>query len=131
MGRKKTREQAEKGGTDEGFSIPAQREATRRKAEQLGAGIVEEFVGHGIGTALHEEPQVPNYGPAGKREVIREGMTLAIEPMINIGKPTAKVLDDGWTAVTNDGSRCAQFEHTLVVTDDGAEVLTLPDSDIV
>ena len=86
--------------------------------------MVREFVGHGIGTKLHEEPQIPNYGPAGRGPRLAEGMVLAIEPMVNFGKPAVKVLGDGWTAVTRDGSLSAHFEHTVVVTRHG-----VPDSD--
>lgn len=93
-----------------------------------GAGftVVREYVGHGIGTAMHEEPQVPNYGPAGRGLRLKEGLVLAIEPMVNAGGPETEVLDDGWTVVTRDGRRSAHFEHTIAVTDDGPEVLTLP-----
>lgn len=86
-------------------------------------GVVREFVGHGIGTALHEEPQVPNYGPAGKRETIREGMTFAIEPMFNLGTPEVRMDPDGWTVRTKDGKLSAHFEHTVVATVKGPVVL--------
>ncbi len=86
-------------------------------------GVVREYVGHGIGTALHEEPQVPNYGPAGKRELIREGMTLAIEPMFNMGGSAVTRDDDGWTVRTKDRSLSAHFEHTIAVTAAGPVVL--------
>ena len=86
--------------------------------------MVREFVGHGIGTKLHEEPQIPNYGPAGRGPRLSEGMVLAIEPMVNFGKPAVKVLGDGWTAVTKDGSLSAHFEHTVVVTGNGCRILT-------
>lgn len=86
-------------------------------------GVVREFVGHGIGTSLHEEPQVPNYGPAGKREKIREGMTLAIEPMFNLGRADVQLGSDGWTVRTKDGRTSAHFEHTVVVTAAGPVVL--------
>jgi len=89
-------------------------------------GIVQEYVGHGIGTAMHEEPQVPNYGPAGRGLKLREGIVLAIEPMVNAGGPETEVLGDGWTVVTRDGKRSAHFEHTIAVTEHGPEVLTLP-----
>jgi len=91
--------------------------------------VVREFVGHGIGTALHEEPQIANYGPAGHGPRLAEGMVLAIEPMVNIGKPVVRVLADGWTAVTRDGSLSAHFEHTVAVTRDGREILTLLSAD--
>jgi methionyl aminopeptidase len=86
---------------------------------------VREFVGHGIGTSLHEEPQIANYGPRGRGPRLSEGMVLAIEPMVNVGDPAVKVLSDGWTAVTRDGSLSAHFEHTVVVTSAGCEILTL------
>jgi len=94
----------------------------------VGAGfsIVRNYVGHGIGTAMHEEPEVPNYGPAGRGMRLKTGHVLAIEPMVNVGKPDTRTLDDGWTVVTVDGSRSAHFEHTIAVTDNGPEVLTLP-----
>src|SRR6188508_3691994 len=92
-----------------------------------GFSVVREFVGHGIGTSLHEEPQIPNYGTAGRGPRLQEGMALAIEPMVNAGKPAVKVLQDGWTAVTKDKGLSAHFEHTVVVTEDGCRVLTLPD----
>ena len=87
-------------------------------------GVVREFVGHGIGRAMHEDPQVPNFGAAGKGPRLKAGMVLAIEPMINAGGPEVKVLKDGWTAVTIDGSYSAHFEHTVAITKDGPLVLT-------
>ncbi len=99
--------------------------AVQRHVEAHGFSVVREFVGHGIGTALHEEPQIANYGPAGRGPRLAEGMVLAIEPMVNLGRPAVKVLDDDWTAVTRDGSLSAHFEHTVVVTVDGCEILTL------
>jgi methionyl aminopeptidase len=98
--------------------------AVQRHVEGNGFSVVREFVGHGIGTALHEEPQIANYGPAGRGPRLAEGMVLAIEPMVNIGKPAVKVLSDGWTAVTRDSSLSAHFEHTVVVTRAGCEILT-------
>jgi methionyl aminopeptidase len=92
--------------------------------EANGFSVVREFVGHGIGTRMHEEPQVPNFGTRGHGVRLREGMVLAIEPMVNIGKPGARVLDDKWTAVTEDGSYSAHFEHTVAVTRNGPLVLT-------
>ena len=92
--------------------------------QQHGFSIVREFVGHGIGTKLHEEPQIPNYGKPGHGPRLAEGMVLAIEPMLNAGKPGVKVLPDGWTAVTRDGSRSAHFEHTVAVTTEGPLILT-------
>jgi methionyl aminopeptidase len=87
--------------------------------------VVREFVGHGIGASLHEEPQIANYGEPGRGPRLAEGMTLAIEPMVNMGKPAVKVLADGWTAVTKDGSLSAHFEHTVAVTKNGPMVLTM------
>lgn len=101
--------------------------AVQSFVEAQGFSVVREFVGHGIGTALHEEPQIPNYGAAGRGPRLAEGMALAIEPMVNAGKPAVKVLGDGWTAVTKDKGLSAHFEHTVVVTEDGCRVLTLPD----
>jgi methionyl aminopeptidase len=92
--------------------------------EAHGFSVVREFVGHGIGASLHEEPQIANYGPGGRGPRLSEGMVLAIEPMVNAGDPGVKVLKDGWTAVTRDGSLSAHFEHTVVVTADGCEILT-------
>ena len=101
--------------------------AVQSYVEAQGFSVVREFVGHGIGTSLHEEPQSPNYGTAGRGPRLAEGMALAIEPMVNAGKPAVKVLGDGWTAVTKDKALSAHFEHTVVVTEDGCRVLTLPD----
>ena len=103
--------------------------AVQQHVEARGFSVVREFVGHGIGTALHEEPQIANYGPAGRGPRLAEGMVLAIEPMVNLGRPAVKVLADGWTAVTRDGSLSAHFEHTLVVTRGGCEILTLLERD--
>ncbi|MBM3778215.1 MAG: type I methionyl aminopeptidase [Acidimicrobiia bacterium] len=99
--------------------------AVQAHVEAQGMSVVREFVGHGIGTSLHEEPQIANYGPGGRGPRLAEGMVLAIEPMVNAGRAGVKVLDDGWTAVTRDGSLSAHFEHTVVVTGDGTEILTL------
>ncbi len=98
--------------------------AIQRHVEARGYSVVREFVGHGIGTRLHEEPQVPNYGPAGRGPRLAEGMVLAIEPMVNQGRAAVRVLSDGWTAVTVDGLLSAHFEHTVAIGADGAEVLT-------
>ncbi len=95
-------------------------------AEEHGFTVVREYVGHGIGTAMHEEPQVPNYGPAGRGLKLKEGMVLAIEPMVNAGTAETQVLDDGWTVVTRVHRRSAHFAHTIAVTEHGPEVLTLP-----
>jgi methionyl aminopeptidase len=98
--------------------------AVQEHVEANGFSIVRDFVGHGIGTRLHEDPQVPNFGVRGHGTRLREGMVLAIEPMVNVGKPGARVLDDKWTAVTEDGSYSAHFEHTVAVTRNGPLVLT-------
>jgi len=98
--------------------------AVQRHVEAGGYSVVREFVGHGIGQKMHEEPQVPNYGEPGRGPRLTEGMVLAIEPMVNAGKPAVKVLADGWTAVTRDGSLSAHFEHTVAVTADGPWILT-------
>jgi methionyl aminopeptidase len=90
------------------------------------ASVVREYVGHGIGTAMHEEPQIPNYGPPGRGLKLKEGMVLAIEPMVNAGGPETELLADGWTVVTRDRRRSAHFEHTIAVSANGPEVLTLP-----
>ncbi len=106
--------------------------AVQRHVEAHGFSVVREFVGHGIGTSLHEEPQIANYGPGGRGPRLSEGMVLAIEPMVNLGRPAVRVLkEDGWTAVTRDGSLSAHFEHTVAVTGDGCEILTLLDTDAV
>jgi len=99
--------------------------AVQNFVEGHGYSVVREFVGHGIGRALHEDPQVPNYGPKGKGSVLKVGMVLAIEPMVNIGSPDVKVLADGWTAVTIDNSLSAHFEHTVAITAKGPEILTI------
>jgi methionyl aminopeptidase len=101
--------------------------AVQQHVEAHGYSVVREFVGHGIGTALHEEPQIPNYGTPGRGSRLAEGMVLAIEPMVNAGKAAVKVLTDGWTAVTRDGSLSAHFEHTVAVTETGCRVLTVRD----
>ena len=98
--------------------------AVQEHVEAAGFSVVREFVGHGIGTRLHEEPQVPNFGARGHGAKLREGMVLAIEPMVNYGKPETRVLGDKWTAVTMDGSFSAHFEHCVAVTKDGPMILT-------
>lgn len=90
--------------------------------------VVREYVGHGVGQNLHEEPQIPHYGPPGKGPRLKTGMTLAIEPMVNAGQRYVRTLADNWTVVTVDGSMCAHFEHTIAITDDGYEILTKLDS---
>ncbi len=102
--------------------------AVQRHVEANGFSVVREFVGHGIGSTLHEEPQIPNYGTPGRGPRLAEGMVLAIEPMVNFGLAGVKVLSDGWTAVTKDGSLSAHFEHTVAVTADGCRVLTRVDA---
>jgi len=98
--------------------------AVQKLVEANGFSIVREFVGHGIGTRLHEDPQVPNYGSPGHGAKLREGMVLAIEPMVNAGKPGAVLLDDKWTAVSEDGSYSAHFEHCVAITAKGPDILT-------
>jgi methionyl aminopeptidase len=99
--------------------------AVQEMVEAEGFSVVKEFVGHGIGTHMHEDPQIPNFGQRGRGVRLREGMVLAIEPMVNAGGDAVRVLKDGWTAVTEDGSLSAHFEHTVAVTKDGAAILTL------
>ena len=98
--------------------------AVQRHVEAHGFSVVRAFVGHGIGRALHEEPQVPNFGEPGRGPQLRPGMVLAIEPMVTMGTYEVRILDDGWTAVTRDGSLAAHFEHTVAVTEQGPDVLT-------
>lgn len=98
--------------------------AIQRHVEGHGFSVVRAFVGHGIGRALHEEPQVPNFGDPGRGPQLKPGMVLAIEPMVTMGSWEVRILDDGWTAVTKDGSLAAHFEHTIAVTESGPEVLT-------
>ncbi|HYU39963.1 MAG TPA: type I methionyl aminopeptidase [Acidimicrobiia bacterium] len=100
--------------------------AVESVAEGAGFSVVREYVGHGIGTAMHEEPQIPNYGPPGRGLRLKEGMVLAIEPMVNAGGRETELLADGWTVVTKDRRRSAHFEHTIAVSTNGPEVLTLP-----
>ena len=89
-------------------------------------GIIRDFVGHGVGKSMHEPPQIPNFGRRKTGAKLRPGMTLAIEPMVSLGSPQTKMLDDGWTAVTRDGSTAAHFEHTVLITEDEPEILTVP-----
>ena len=98
--------------------------AVQKHVEKEGVSVVREFVGHGIGRALHESPQIPNFGVPGQGAKLKEGMTLAIEPMINVGVPGVRVLGDGWTAVTEDGRPSAHYEHTVAITCNGPEILT-------
>jgi methionyl aminopeptidase len=103
-------------------------DAVQRHVEANGFSVVRTFVGHGIGRSLHEDPQVPNYGSPGRGPRLREGMTFAIEPMVNAGGHEVLILNDGWTAVTADGSLSAHFEHTVAVTERGVRILTNSDS---
>lgn len=98
--------------------------AVQTRVEKDHFSVVREFVGHGIGRQLHEDPQIPNYGPPARGPQLKVGMALAIEPMVNVGLPAVKVLEDGWTAVTIDGRRSAHFEHTVAITENGPEILT-------
>jgi methionyl aminopeptidase len=100
--------------------------AVQAVAEGAGFSVVREYVGHAIGTAMHEEPQVPNYWPGNGGPTLKPGMVFAVEPMVNAGGPGTRLLEDGWSVVTADGSLSAHFEHSIAVTDDGPEVLTLP-----
>jgi methionyl aminopeptidase len=101
--------------------------AVQVHVEAEGFGVVRSFVGHGIGRALHEDPQIPNFGDPGRGPQLKPGMVLAIEPMVTLGTWEVRILEDGWTAVTRDGSLAAHFEHTVAVTDDGPDVLTRRD----
>ncbi|NWL90042.1 MULTISPECIES: type I methionyl aminopeptidase [unclassified Paenibacillus] len=98
--------------------------AIQRYIEDAGFSVVREYVGHGVGTELHEEPQIPNYGTPDRGPRLKAGMVLAIEPMVNAGERFVRTLEDNWTVVTVDGSLCAHFEHTVAVTADGMEILT-------
>jgi len=98
--------------------------AVQTRVEKDDFSVVRDFVGHGIGRQLHEDPQVPNYGVAGRGPRLKVGMTIAIEPMVNAGLPGVRILEDGWTAVTVDGKRSAHFEHTIAITENGPEILT-------
>lgn len=89
-----------------------------------GYSIPQDYAGHGVGTSVHEDPTVPNFGPAGHGILLKEGMTIAVEPMVHMGKPHTRVLSDEWAVVTKDGSLCAHYEHTIVITKDGCEILT-------
>lgn len=101
--------------------------AIQRHAEEAGYSVVRAFVGHGIGSSLHEAPQIPNFGPPGQGPELKPGMVLAIEPMVNMGSHEVRILEDQWTVVTADRSLSAHFEHTVAITDNGAEILTLLD----
>lgn len=101
--------------------------AVQKHVEENGFSVVREFVGHGVGRTMHEEPQVPNFVDGKSSPKLRPGMTLAIEPMVNAGKPAVKILNDGWTVVTQDGSLSAHFEHTVLITESEPEILTWPE----
>ncbi|MFK3961769.1 type I methionyl aminopeptidase [Guptibacillus hwajinpoensis] len=98
--------------------------AIQAYAEAEGFSIVREYVGHGVGQDLHEDPQIPHYGPPGKGPRLKQGMVLAVEPMVNLGSRYVRTLSDNWTVVTTDGKNCAHFEHTIAVTEEGYEILT-------
>lgn len=100
--------------------------AVQTVAEGAGFSVVREYVGHAIGTAMHEKPEVPNYGPPGRGPKLRPGMVFAVEPMLNAGEPGTRLLDDRWTVTTADGSLSAHVEHTIAITDDGPEIFTVP-----
>ncbi|MCJ7796788.1 MAG: type I methionyl aminopeptidase, partial [Thermoleophilia bacterium] len=109
--------------------VPAKRlsdigHAVQTHAERAGFSVVRQFVGHGIGRRLHEPPQIPNFGEPGRGPRLLPGMVFAIEPMVNVGGPDVKMLEDEWTAVTADGSLSAHFEHTILITENGPEILT-------
>lgn len=108
-----------------GYRLSDISHAIQTHVEKEGFSVVRNYVGHGIGTNMHEEPQIPNYGPKGKGPRLKEGMVLAIEPMINIGTYEVKVLSDGWTVVTLDGEYSAHYEHTVAITDGEPEILTI------
>lgn len=109
----------------EGNRISDIGQAVQEVAEAAGFSVVREYVGHAIGTEMHEKPEVPNYGPGGRGPKLRPGNVFAVEPMVNVGEPTTRLLDDGWGVVTADGSLSAHFEHTIAITENGPEVLTV------
>ncbi len=122
-----------KGALDEGIKrlhpgakLGEASNAIQTYIESHGFGVVREYVGHGVGRDMHEEPQVPNFGPVDRGPVLKKGMVLALEPMVTVGDWRTRQLDDHWTVVTADGSLAAHFEHTIAVTDDGPQVLTVP-----
>jgi len=122
-----TTEQALQAGIDQaraGQRVGDISAAIERHLRSAGLGIIRELTGHGVGRSLWEEPTVPNYGQAGHGPLLKPGMTLAIEPMATLGRPAVRVLADGWTIVARDGSLAAQFEHTILITDGAAEILT-------
>jgi len=99
--------------------------AVQETVETAGYSIVRDFVGHGIGKSMHEDPQIPNFGKKGRGIELQKGMILAIEPMVNAGKYKVKILSDGWTVITADGSLSAHFEHSVAITDNGPEILSI------
>ena len=107
--------------------LEVEKGAVQRFAESRGYSVVREYVGHGVGRFLHEEPQIPNFGEPGQGPRLSAGMVLAIEPMVNRGGSDVRLLSDNWTVVTADGSLSAHFEHTILVAEDGAEILSRPD----
>jgi len=107
-----------------GYRLSDISHAVQAYVETNGFSVVRDFVGHGVGASLHEDPQIPHYGPPGKGVRLQEGMVLAVEPMVNAGKYHVKVLSDGWTAVTVDGKKSAHYEHTLAITKDEPKLLT-------
>jgi methionyl aminopeptidase len=109
-----------------GFPLGAVSHAIQTEVEADGFSVVREYVGHGVGRSMHEDPQIPNFGPPDRGPILRKGMVLALEPMVNAGGWRTKRHDDGWTVSTLDGSLSAHFEHTIAVTDGDAEILTLP-----
>ena len=117
-------------------AVPGKRVADISRAiqnyvEGNGFSVVREFVGHGVGRTMHEEPQVPNFVDGKSSPKLRPGMTMAIEPMVNAGSPDVKILNDGWTVVTQDGSLSAHFEHTVLITESEPEILTWPEKDAI
>ncbi len=100
--------------------------AVQRVVEKDGFSVIRDFVGHGVGRNLHEEPQIPNFGKPGNGPKLREGCVVCIEPMVNMGKYSVKMSDDGWTALSSDGSLSAHFEHTVIINKDGPEILSVP-----
>ncbi|MFL3658853.1 MAG: type I methionyl aminopeptidase [Opitutales bacterium] len=100
--------------------------AVQRVVEKAGFGVIRDFVGHGVGRSLHEEPQIPNFGKPGNGPKLREGTVVCIEPMVNMGNYRVTMSDDGWTAMSADGSPSAHFEHTVIITKDGPEILSVP-----
>lgn len=127
-----TRESLQKGieAAREGGRLGDISGAVQTCVEAEGFSVVRQFVGHGIGSKLHEDPPVPNYAPVERNPRLRKGITLAVEPMVNLGKPEVTVADDGWTASTSDGSPSAHFEHVIVISNDGADVLTMSEEEI-